>query len=136
MVELLPEVIGWLDQGLVPLAEELKGDSRLIVGAGDIYGRLAAPAEQVHDLILIDVDHSPVEPLGHAHSSFYTDAGLRRAKDHLANEGVLAVWSYDQDPPFGDTMRRAFPDVRVHPVMVVNDLTQEEQTDWLFIARK
>jgi len=136
VVEYLPQVIGWFDQGLVPLADELKADSRLTVVAGDIYRRLAAPAEQIHDLILIDVDHSPVEPLGHPHGSFYTDAGLGRAKDHLADAGVLAVWSYDHDPPFADTLRRVFPDVRVHPITVVNDLVQEEQTDWLFLARK
>ena len=33
VVEFLPQVIGWLDQGLIPLAGELKADARLQGGA-------------------------------------------------------------------------------------------------------
>ena len=42
VVELLPQVIDWLAQGLVPLSPELIGEPRLVVTEGDVYGRLRA----------------------------------------------------------------------------------------------
>ncbi len=63
VVEFLPQVIQWLDQGLTPLASQLKGDGRFSVSHGDVYGLLARTPEHRHDLILIDVDHSPDDRL-------------------------------------------------------------------------
>ena len=57
VVEFLPQVIAWLDSGLIPLAGELKADPRLAVVQADVYRRLAEPPARAHDLILIDVDH-------------------------------------------------------------------------------
>jgi len=135
VVEFLPQVIDWLDRGLVPLADELKGDSRFAVVEGDVYGRLSGPPGRKWDLILIDVDHSPDERLDGASGSFYTDRGLQRAKEHLASEGILAVWSYAESSPFADALRRVFSEVRVEPVTFENKLIDEEHTDWLFFAR-
>jgi spermidine synthase len=135
VVEYLPQVLDWLTQDLVPLAGELKADTRLLCVEGDVYERLASPAEQRYDLILIDVDHSPEERLGGANALFYTEAGLRRAREHLTDTGILAVWSYAEHSRFGAALRSVFREVRVEPVTVLNDLVDEEQTDWLFFAR-
>lgn len=137
VVEYLPQVIQWFQGGLIPLAADLMADERLHVVQGDIFARLAGPRPPVRwDLILIDVDHSPDEPLGDANAAFYTEAGLRRAGEHLAPGGILAVWSYAPHAPFAEALRRVFREVRVEPVTVFNDLVHEEQTDWLFLARK
>lgn len=135
VVELLPQVIAWLAQGLVPLAAELNADPRLVVTRGDVYARLASAPTRVHDLVLVDVDHSPVEQLAGANAGFYTDAGLACARRHLAPGGVLAVWSSAPSSPFADALRRVFPEVRCEPITVFNDLVDETQTDWLFFAR-
>ena len=135
VVEFLPEVIEWVGRDLVPLSGELLADERLVLVEGDVYDRLSRPPEQKYDLILIDVDHSPDEHLGDANADFYTEAGLRRASAHLADSGILAVWSYAEHSPFATALRSVFNDVRVEPVTVVNDLVDEEQTDWLFFAR-
>lgn len=135
VVEFLPQVIDWVAQDLVPLATALKADARLSCVEGDIYAQLSRPPEHKYDLILIDVDHSPDEPLGSASAAFYTKAGLMRARRHLTESGVLAVWSYAEHSPFATALRRVFSDVRVEPVSVMNDLVDEEQTDWLFFAR-
>jgi len=42
---------------------------------------------------------------------FYTREGLRQAKKHLKEDGVLAVWSYAQDTPFADALRDVFCEV-------------------------
>jgi spermidine synthase len=135
VVEYLPQVIDWLAQDLVPLARELKADTRLVCVEGDVYERLSSPAEQRYDLILIDVDHSPDENLGGANALFYTEAGLRLARHHLTDAGILAVWSYAEHSRFATALRSVFRDVRLEPVTVMNDLVDEEQTDWLFFAR-
>ena len=134
VIEYLPQVIEWLAQGMVPLSEELNAESRLHVTHGDVYQKLLSPPEESHDLILIDVDHSPDENLGTANGQFYTADGLRRAKRHLAEGGILGVWSYAESSPFVDALREVFREVRVEPVTVFNNLINVEQTDWLFFA--
>ena len=135
VVELLPQVIDWLAQGLVPLSPELIEEPRLVVTEGDVYGRLMAAPESSFDLILIDVDHSPDERLGEESVSFYTAAGLSAARKHLAPGGVLAVWSYAESSPFSEALHEVFTEVHVEPVTYDNQLINEQRTDWLFFAR-
>lgn len=138
VVELLPQVIDWMRQGLVPLADELNAESRLVLTRGDAYGRLAEPPSsktELFDVILIDVDHSPDERLGEESIEFYTAAGLQAARCHLKPKGVLGVWSYAESSPFADALREVFAEVRVEPVSYDNQLVDERRTDWLFFAR-
>jgi spermidine synthase len=135
VIELLPQVIDWLTQGLVPLSSELRDERRLVLTQGDVYQRLASTPDALFDLILIDVDHSPDERLGGESISFYTARGLRAARRHLAVDGVLAVWSYAESSPFADALRAVFEEVRVEPITYNNRLVDEQPTDWLFFAR-
>ena len=135
VVELLPQVIDWLDRGLIPLADALRSDRRLQVSQGDFFERLGRPPQKPFDVILIDVDHSPEDPLDGAHDSFYGEAGLQRARHHLAENGVLGVWSYAESSPFADALRQVFREVRIEPVTFTNAHINEEVTDWLFFAR-
>jgi len=137
VVEYLPAVIDWLERGLVPLADALRADPRLAVARGDVYARLLdapGPSDRPHDLVLLDVDHSPEEPLDSPNARFYTEAGLRCARRHLAPGGVLGVWSSTEHAPFAAALGAVFAHTRVEPVTVENDLIDDEQTDWLFFA--
>ena len=133
-VELLPQVIDWLRQGLFPVAEELTSDRRFRTVEGDVYARLAQPPRDKYDLILIDVDHSPDEQLDSSSSPFYTETGLRAAKEHLAPGGVLAVWSFAETSSFATALGTVFDKVTVTPVSFWNHLVDEQVTDWLFFA--
>jgi spermidine synthase len=135
VVELLPQVIDWLEQGLVPLSSELRDEPRLVVTQGDVYRRLAGPPVDLFDVILIDVDHSPEERLGEESAWFYTAEGLLAARQHLAADGVLAVWSYAESSPFAEALGMVFGQVRVEAVTYDNRLIDQPQTDWLFFAR-
>lgn len=135
VVELLPQVIGWLRDGLLPLSERLADDPRIELAQGDVYAQLARGGAAAHDVILIDVDHSPAERLDHGPGRFYTAAGLTAARAHLAAGGVLAVWSSSDDPAFERVMRAVFAEVRVEPVSFRNRHLGEMQTDWLYLAR-
>ena len=57
------------------------------------------------------------------------------AKNHLAPNGILGVWSYAESPPFADALRRVFREVRVEPVTFDNPVLGEDETNWLFFAR-
>jgi spermidine synthase len=135
VMELLPQVIAWLQRGLLPLSGALLEDPRFVPVAGDVYARLAAPPAQRSDLILIDVDHSPEQRLGKDNAAFYTEAGLTSAREHLAPGGILGVWSYAESSEFSRALRQVFATVRVEPVTSFNELADEETTDWLFFAR-
>ncbi len=135
VVEYLRPVISWLERDLVPLAESLREDARFSVREGDIYALLREPAAATHDVILIDVDHSPEEVLRLDNATFYTVEGLELAREHLAPGGVLGVWSSAPSPTFAGALETVFPEVRVDSVTWRNDLIDEDQTDALFLAR-
>ena len=135
VVELLSQVIDWLANGLMPLSSELRDERRLVVTQGDVYRRLAGPADDLFDVILIDVDHSPEERLGEGSISFYTTPGLLAVRRHLAADGVLAVWSYAESSPFANALRTVFEQVLVEPVTYNNHLIDQQRTDWLLFAR-
>ncbi len=137
VVEFLKQVIGWMERGLIPLGGKLKADRRLRVAQGDIYARLSEIPKKQFDMILIDVDHSPDERLDTKGRQFYTREGLIKAKKHLAEGGVLGVWSYAKNSAFASALDEVFPEVRIEPVCFKHKfLNDEKHTDWLFFARK
>lgn len=135
-VELLEPVIAWLDKGWLPVGDELRGDNRFQLTQGDVYERLLGPCERPCDVILIDVDHAPDEPLDDDSAAFYTPAGLRNVAAHLNPGGVLTVWSTFENPAFTAALEAAFDHVEVETVAWWNDLVEEDKTDTLFAARK
>ena len=134
VVEYLPQVIDWLQSDLVPLSAELNDCEHLKITAGDVYQRLLAEPTERFDLIVIDVDHSPDDQLGEEDHAFYAAAGLLKAKAHLREGGVLAVWSYAESSDFSEALRSTFDTVHVEPVTTLNTLVDHEQTDWLFFG--
>ena len=135
VIEYLPQVMDWMAKGLVPLSESVNGESRIQVTQGDVYAQLAAAPSEHWDLILIDVDHSPDEWLGEQNDGFYSEAGLRAARQHLAPGGILGVWSYAPHSPFADAMRAVFDDVTVEDVSFDNPFFEDLETNWLFFGR-
>jgi len=134
VVEYLQPVIDWIRDGLVPLSDELNGSTKLRTFQGDIYDRLMNPPGPRFDLIVIDVDHSPSDQLGSEEREFYSVAGLKKAREHLKEGGVLAVWSYAESSSFADAIETVFDQVRIESVQTTNDLVGHEQTDWLFFG--
>lgn len=136
VVEYLPQVLDWLRKGLIPLSTELNAAEHLRLTPGDVYQRLLSAPEEEFDLIVIDVDHSPSDQLGEDEHEFYTAKGLATAKTHLADGGVLAVWSYAESSSFSEALRRSFDTVHVEAIRTFNALVNHEQTDWLFFGVK
>jgi spermidine synthase len=135
VVELVQGIIDWVARGVIPLGTELMADARFHTTCGDVFERLCGPARTTHDLLLIDVDHSPDERLGESSDSFYAHANLVRAARHLRPGGVFALWSTSENPAFEVELRQTFADVAVEPIEFFNETVGEDETNWLFLAK-
>ena len=135
VIEFLPQVISWLEDGLVPLSEKLNGDERLKIVEGDCFARMWETPTGLYDLILIDIDHSPDDRLGSVDQRFYSEEGLKHARGHLVQGGILGIWSYEESSPLSEALEATFGEVRIEPVTHENILIDETHTDWLFFAR-
>jgi len=136
VLELLPQVIDWVSRDLIPLAPILRAEPRLRVTEGDVFDYLARPPGKLRDAILIDVDHSPDELLDPRNRSFYTAAGLTLAREHLAEGGVLAIWSSASNEAFERTLAEVFSEVKLDTIHWRNELIDQDQCDDLFLARR
>lgn len=137
VIEFLPQVISWMKDGLVPLSEVMNSEERCELVQADFYERLMAKPQKKYDLILVDIDHSPNEHLDLENNNelFYTEEGLKRAKEHLNPNGILGVWSYAESSPFEKALRNVFEEVCVEEIDFENKLVDEKHVDWLFFAK-
>jgi spermidine synthase len=141
VVEALPEVIGWHEQGLLPLSAELVGDPRCHLVADDFFAIVASGApfgpaapERVH-AVLVDIDHTPHHLLHPSHAAFYTPEGLGRLAARLEPGGVFGLWS--DDPPdegYLATNRRAFDTCEAQVVAFPNPHTGGEATNTVYVS--
>lgn len=139
VVELLNPVITWMRSGMVPisgaLGAELAPGGRMTIRQGDVYGELQADPVTSYDLILIDVDHAPDDALGEPNDAFHSSQGVALAREHLAEGGVLGVWSCTANDAFTAVLRSVFREVEARPVEFLNRLLGEPETNWVFLAR-
>ena len=52
-----------------------------------------------------------------------------------SEKGVLAVWSSAPNDGFVSALAEAFAEVKVEKIEWFNDLVDEEQTDYVFLAK-
>lgn len=135
VVELVQGIITWVTSGVIPLGKELMADARFHAIHDDVFERLRRPATRTHDLLLIDVDHSPDERLGESSDAFYAHANLVLAARHLKPGGVFGVWSTSENSAFEAELRKTFEEVRVEPIEFFNETVGEQETNWIFLAR-
>lgn len=135
VIELVEEIIEWVERGIVPLGKELMSEPRFHAVHDDVYERLQGPPKTLYDLILIDVDHSPDERLHESSASFYGHERLALAKQHLKPGGVFGVWSTSPSPSFEVELRKTFREVRAEPIDFYNETCRKAETNWLFLAR-
>jgi spermidine synthase len=139
VVDRMDFVIRWMRDGLLPLSAELAADPRVELVQGDVYADLLGPATTTHDLILVDVDHAPDRLLDPASAPFYSVAGQRRVSAHLADGGVLAVWSARDNDDFFAVLTEVYPEVVREDVRWVSAHPGESEEPFhnvLFLVRK
>ncbi len=128
VVDALPEIIEWHEQGLLPLGEQLTGDPRCRFVHGDFFAMSAqadgfdpAAPRRRFDAVLVDIDHSPRKLLHPRHAALYQPAGLASLAEHLQPGGVFALWSNDPpDEAFNAVLSGVFATSAAH-VVTFND---------------
>ncbi|EYR63495.1 spermidine synthase [Actinotalea ferrariae CF5-4] len=138
VVDALRPVIGWHEAGLVPLGRRIAGDPRCRLVEGDFFALAAGDGWADGgraDAVVVDIDHSPRHVLAPANAAFYTAAGTRRLRDHLAPGGVFALWSDDPpDEEYLATLRTAFDDVVAHTVEVPGAVAGLRSANTVYVA--
>lgn len=143
IVEALPPVITWHEQGLLTESAALNGDDRTRYVLGDFFAMAAGdgfdpevPGRQ-WDAVLLDVDHSPRHTLQPSHAAFYEEAGLRALAGHLVPNGVFALWSDDPpDDEFLAVLQTVFPGAEPHVVAFPNFYTGTDATNTIYVGKR
>lgn len=140
VVEALSEVVGWHEQGLLPVSAELTADPRCRFVRGDFFAAVteggfgAGTPDPVH-AVLVDIDHTPRQVLHSSHAAFYTAAGLRGVADRLHPGGVFGLWSdAPPEPEFAALLRDVFADADAHVVPFPNHYTGGESSNTVYVA--
>ncbi|TPW17677.1 MAG: spermidine synthase [bacterium] len=139
VIEFLPPVIEWHRRHLVPLGEKLTTDPRCRLVHGDFFERMgeASPRTDadIHDVILLDIDHSPDSLLHERHQFFYTEPGLRRLRNHLRPDGLFGLWSAaEPTDEFLGRLRRVFASVQSHVIEFTNPHLGVTDTNWVVVG--
>lgn len=108
VVEREGAVIHW-NEGHLGNADAL-ADPRVRCVHADLPDWLAA-TDETFDALCLDVDNGPDWTLDEHNAALYTEPGLDLLADHLAGDGVLAVWSAGASAPFADRLRTRFSEV-------------------------
>lgn len=144
VVELIPQVITWHREHLLPLGEAVAGDPRCILRPGDFFALAAEPGgfdpqspDKLHDAILIDIDHSTVHFIDDASAGFYSAAAISAITAKLKPGGIFALWSTDaEDANFVSALRHSLEEVRVERVEFTTPYREKPAFNLIYLGRK
>ncbi|MGJ9372867.1 spermidine synthase [Nesterenkonia sp. CF4.4] len=140
VIDALPAVIDWHQRKLLPVSSQLVEDPRTTLRHDDFFAVMRTPPTDDaprHDVILLDVDHSPRHTLDPSHADLYTTAGLTALARHLADHGVFTLWSDDPpDEEFMATLSSVFDDCQAHVVDFANHLTGGTSSNTVYVGIK
>jgi spermidine synthase len=137
VVEKMDFVIDWMQRGLLPLSDEFSKEERLQIAWGDVYRELLGPATERYDLILVDVDHAPDDPLSEESLPFYTTRGQKQVADHLRPGGILGVWSAVENAHFSQVLAEVYPESHQEEVAWQDvEFPEADYANVVFFARK
>jgi len=144
VVEYLERVIEWHQTGLVPLGKTLTGDSRCQLVHADFFALSRDvsksfdpeyPANK-HDVILLDIDHTPTNVLHQTNTRFYTEEGLGELSQHLKPGGVFGLWADGfPEESFTNLLGRVFESAESHTIEFDNPLTGGSSEGAVYVAR-
>lgn len=144
VVELIPEVIEWHHDRVLPLGEAVAGDPRCRLMEGNFFelarspeGFFPAEIERRHDAILIDIDHSTTHFIDPGSAGFYSADAIAAVAERLVPGGVFALWSTDaEDAMFVEAMQRSLQDVRVERVEFETPYRDQPAFNLIYLGRR
>ena len=106
VAELLPAIVAWNRGPLAHLARQPLSDSRVQVVVNDVAAVLRSSHNEF-DAILLDIDNGPSAFTTSSNAGIYDDRGVTAAYTALKKNGVLAVWSAQEDRKFAQRLSKA-----------------------------
>ncbi|MEU0393096.1 spermidine synthase [Streptomyces sp. NPDC006208] len=119
VVEREEAIIGWHRSGpLAAISGEALADPRTVILHTDLVSHLRATPDR-YDALCLDIDNGPEWTVTDDNENLYSPAGLAACQGVLEPGGILAVWSAQPSPTFGDALRNAgFSGVRTEEIQV------------------
>jgi len=144
VIELIPQVIQWHRDHLLPLGKSLTDDPRCILRQGDFFALAQAPEgfdaadrDRLHDAIVIDIDHSTRHFIDDASAGFYCEAAIAAITAKLKPGGIFALWSTDaQDAAFVAVLGKSLVDVRVERVEFATPYREAAAFNLIYLGRR
>lgn len=143
VVDYLKAVIEWHENGLLPLGKTLTDDARCNFVHADFFslsrdstkGFGVESGGKKHDVILLDIDHTPANVLHPSNSRFYSEVGLAELTTHLNPGGVFGMWA-DGSPEesFVEHLRQVFLRAEAHTIEFDNPITGGTSKGTVYIA--
>jgi spermidine synthase len=113
VAELVPDVIAWNRELLVPVNGKLLDDPRVEIITGDVFAVMRR--EQNFDAILLDVDNGPTSFVHSENRRIYNRRGLGIIMKALKRGGRVAFWSAEPEPAFRQALSRSGFRTEEHP---------------------
>ncbi|MFE2057258.1 spermidine synthase [Streptomyces sp. NPDC059446] len=119
VVEREQAVVDWhLDGPLGRISGAALADPRTEILRADLVTHLHTTTER-YDALCLDIDNGPDWTVTEDNGGLYSPTGLAACRERLTPGGVLAVWSAQPSPEFGEALRNAgFHAVRTEEVAV------------------
>jgi spermidine synthase len=119
VVEREDAVIDWHHEGpLARISGAALADPRTVILHTDLVDYVRNSAD-TYDALCLDIDNGPGWTVTESNETLYTQGGLADCHARLNPGGVLAVWSAQPSPTFGDALRNAgFTGVRAEEIQV------------------
>lgn len=144
VVELIPEVVEWHQDRLLPLGEAIAGDPRCRLVQGDFFAHAQraggfdpSQPDRLFDAILADIDHSTTHLIDPASASFYEGSAIAAVTAQLRPGGIFALWSSDaEDEAFVRAMEESLIEVRAERVEFYNPYRDEPAFNIIYLGRR
>ncbi len=107
VAELMPDVVAWNRELLLPVNGRLLADPRVTVFTEDVFGVIRRGAKAPYDAILLDVDNGPTSFVQKKNVRLYNRQGFDFLKAALTPAGRVAFWSAEKEPAFIGQLTRA-----------------------------
>lgn len=133
VVEIEPDLVGWLRDGVVEHGRALLAQPRVRVVVDDVARALDAAAPASYDLVLLDVDNGPDYLVHDANAALYGAPFLQRLRPAVRAGGVVAIWSAARTAALAAAVEEAFGAVEELGYEVV--LGTRREAYWLYVAR-
>jgi spermidine synthase len=115
VAEIMPAVVEWNHGALGPLAGHPLKDRRVRVQTRDVAAVLRTGRGRF-DVVLLDVDNGPAALAASNNAGLYDQPGIAAIHAVLKADGVLAVWSAQDDRKFEQRLRQGGFDVQAQRV--------------------